>query len=247
MSHNLNVIYEYNNPVLTWLPYPDSEVYRVYRGLVQGNMTKIAETQALQYQDNQIDLAKIFDREKYYYQISSVNQDGKEIFFTDPVQFQLTVDYPYQGIINEFIRRNNLMLDRMVGEPVDLYIKKGSGERCSNYNTITKNHDSMEEICSECYNTTFKGGFIKLNSIKVRIKNANDSITETPYGIKIESAKQGYLSNYPLVHTDDWIRTLQGEIYIVNDVKHSKLRGIITKQIVTLSLLNTGHPYYQIN
>lgn len=246
MNHNLNVVFDYNNPVISWLPYKDSISYNVYRGLTKDNLDKIANTRLLQYKDNEIDIRQKFDRVNYLYKVSSVDNDNKETFFTEPVYFETQINYPYRGVVNEIIRRNDLMINRISGEPVELYLKKGAGERCSKYNQVTKNHEGLTELCEECYNTTFKGGF-ELIETKIRIKNANDSITETPYGIKIDAGvKQGFLSVYPIVNTGDWLRTKYGQIYLFDEVKHKRFQGILTVQIVTLKLLDTGHSYYKI-
>jgi hypothetical protein len=243
MSTNLNVSWQNNHPILTWLPYQDSESYNVFRGTTKDNLVKIKNTTLLQYQDD-IDIRDKFDRVKYFYQISSWN--GKEeTVFTDLVNYNVDLDYPYKGFTNEIVRRNQLVLDRIAGEEVDIYLKKGAGKRCERYNTVTKQHDYEGSLCDICYNTTFIGGFEKVTT-KIRILNNVDSVQEMNYGIKLVSQRQGFLNTYPIVSNGDFIRTKRGIIYLVDDVKHKEFRGILHQQRLTLETLPTTSVYYNI-
>jgi len=243
--YNLNISYDDNNPIISWQPYPDSVMYRVYRGMDKNVMELIKETNLNQYKDN-VNITTNFDRMKYIYVIGSVDSNDTETIFTDYVQLDYLTASPYLNIIKEIKRRHNLVLNRISGELVDFYIKKQSGKRCPIcFNQITRDIESTEVICETCFNTSFEGGFEKISG-KVRIKNANDTITENPYGFTLESSKQGFISSYPFLNTGDFIRTQQGEIYIIDSVNHKRFQGVLTIQNLMLKILQTTHPYYTI-
>lgn len=241
----LNINYDYNNPILTWQPYPDSVNYRVYRGMNKDNMEKIKETNLLQYKDT-TDIRTNFDRIRWYYVISSVNENGDETIFTDYIQLNYLVNSPYKNIIRDIIRKHEIVINRIAGEQVDFYLKKQSGQRCPEcFNEFTRDTETEKELCPNCFGTSFKGGFEKITQ-KTIIRNAQDKINEMPYGFELSSEKQGLVSIYPFLNTGDWFRTKQGEIYLIDAVEHERFQGSIVLQILALKLLHTTHKYYDI-
>ena len=247
-ERKLYVSFDYNIPVLTWETYKDSVKYNVYRGVTENNLEKIKETNLLQYRDSDISFPDSYDYKKYYYQIGSVDINNKETKFTELVQLKKDFNSPYKNVIKEIVRRNNLMLNRISGEDVDFYLKKYSGERCPEcFNEVTRDTESEKEQCEVCYNTSFVGGFEVITG-KCRILNAEDVMEETPYGFKLSSeGKSGFMSVYPITNTGDFLRTSNGEIYLINTVKKKRFQGTLTRQQLTLSLLQITHPYYSIN
>ena len=245
-EYELYVSFDYNVPVLNWQPYPKSIKYSVYRGVSEESLEKIKETNLLQYRDSDISFPDSHDYKKYFYQIGSIDEDGTEIKFTPLVQLKKDFSSPYKNITKEFVRRNNLMLNRISGEDCDFYLRKFSGERCECFNEITRDTETEKELCEVCYNTSFIGGFEKVTA-KCRILNADDTIEETPYGIKISASKSGFMSVYPITNTGDFIRTKHGEIYLIDSSKKKRFQGMLTRQQLTLSLLLITHPFYSIN
>lgn len=242
----LNISYNYNHPVLQWQPYPDSIKYKIYRGMSKDNMEVIKETNLNQYEDSLVDVTTNYDRMKYFYVISSVDSNSNETIFTDYIQLNYLTASPYLNIVNEIKRRHNLILNKIAGEQVDFYIKKQSGQRCSEcFNELTRDVETEKVLCPTCFNTSFTGGFEKISG-KIRIKNANDTMVESPYGFTLEATKQGFISAYPFLNTGDFIRTQQGEIYIVDSVNHKRFQGVLTLQNLMLKILQTTHPYYTI-
>ena len=240
--YNLFISYINNNPVLQWSPYRDSTSYSIYRGRTKDTLAKIATTSLLQYKDTEIDIFQKQDRDQYYYQIYSNDSTG----FTPIVEVKQSIRYPVLGVLKEIVRRNNLMLREISGEAVTFYIKKGAGERCQDcHNEVLKDTDTTKQLCPTCYNTSYVGGFEQVEGL-LRIKNNVDSIKQMEWGIRVESAKQGWLSDYPIVQNGDWARTPQGEIYVFDDVKHKRVKGFLTFQSCQLILLETSHPYYTI-
>lgn len=251
-KYNLNILFTNNFPILEWSPYPDTVKYAVYRGENKKRLKKIAETLMLQYQDSseEANIRTKMDRVNWYYQISSFDKNGKETLFSPIETLSPDLIYPYIGIYKEIVRRNNLMLDRINGESVDIYIKRNSGERCPTcFNQITRDIDTPSVLCPTCFNTSYVGGFDKLSDVRIKIRNQADRIVETPWGIRKESVegKQGWLANYPIVHNGDFIWTKRGEIYMIDDVKHKIQQNFLTFQIFSVKFLETGNPYYSID
>jgi hypothetical protein len=245
-KYNLNISYNNNHPVISWHPYPDSIKYKIYKGMSKENMEVIKETNLNQYEDIGTDITTNYDRMKYFYCIGSIDMGDNETIFTEYIQLDYLTASPYLNIIREIKRRHNLILNKIAGEEVDFYIKKQSGERCKEcFNELTRDIDTDKVICPTCFNTSFEGGFEKISG-KVRIKNANDTIVENPYGFTLEATKQGFISAYPFLNTGDFIRTKQGEIYIIDSVNHKRFQGVLTLQNLMLKILQTTHPYYTI-
>ena len=240
----LQVTYLNNNPVLEWSPYPDSIKYGIYRGTNKESLSKIGESNLLYYQDTDIDKMTKLDKVRYFYQVSSIQTD-KEEKFTEIEEMEYAISYPVQGVLNEFVRRGNIMLD-LAGEYVDFYIRIASGEHCTEcYDEIFKNTDSAKPLCPVCYNTGYIGGFVKINSL-VKIRNNVDDVKWVEWGIRMESAKMGWLTNYPIVNDGDFLRTKYGEIYLIGNTKHKRTRGFLHHQNFTLNILETNHPFYSI-
>lgn len=247
----LSVIYLGNSPLLKWQPYPDSVKYFVYRGLTKEKLAKIGESHILQYADlsDEANIVKKDDKAKFYYQIYSINEQGESTPFTE-VETLNTDDmsYPFLGIYKTQVKRNEFTLKSISGEEVTLYVKKGAGEKCPDcYNEITGDTYTEKSLCPICYGTTYVGGFEKFSDILIRILNAPDQIIETPFGITVGSTKSGRMSVYPLVNNGDWFRTKGGDIYMIGNVEHEKVKNFILKQKLDLKLLSTGHVYYTIN
>lgn len=246
---NLSIIYLGNFPVLRWQPHPDSVKYRIYRGTTKDNLESIADTDLLQYQDSspEANLMKKFDRVKYFYQIASVKEDGTEEKFSDIVNVYQEIKYPYAGIFKTIVRRNNLMLTRMTGEDCTFYIKRGAGQRCPDcFNEITRDVDSESPFCSTCYNTTFVGGYVQVQG-RVRIRNAQEQEVRSVWGMTIESnGKVGWTANYPLLDNGDLIKTISGEIYVIDNLVRRSQKDFVTLQTFTVKTLKTTDNLYSV-
>jgi hypothetical protein len=212
-------------------------------------MESIGETDLLQYQDSSEDanIMLKFDRVKYFYQVASIKEDGSEEKFSEIVNCHQDIKYPYAGIFKTIVRRNNLMLNRMTGEDCTFYIRKGAGERCPDcFNEITRDVDTEQAFCTTCYNTTFIGGYAPVKG-KVRIKNAKEEEIQTVWGMKVESnGKMGWTANYPLLDNGDLIKTLSGEVYIVDNLIRRSQKDFVTLQEFSVKTLKTTDNLYRI-
>lgn len=243
--YKLQVTYLNNNPLLEWQPHPDSIKYGIYRGTDKENLSKIGESNLLFYQDTEIDKMTKLDKVKYYYQISSIT-NTKETLFSEIEEMKYAIEYPVQGVLNEFVRRGNIMLD-LGGEEVDYYIRIAAGEHCAEcYDEIFKNTDTTKPLCLNCYNTGYVGGFTKISGM-IKIRNNVDDVKLVEWGIRVESSKMGWVPNYPVVHDGDFVKTKYGEIYLISNTKHKRTKGFLHHQAFSLNILETNHPYYLIN
>jgi len=247
---NFTITYSGNFPVLNWSPFPDSAKYRIYRGLTKENLAPVAETGLLQYRDDSsaVSIMQKFDRTRYWYQVAGVDKDGKETKFTDILTVAQNIKYPFKGFVNTSVKRANIMLDRLdTGEDVVFYLRKGAGERCPKcFDPITRTTNQQTPLCDVCYNTTFVGGFELVNA-KCRIRNSVEGTDENFLGITLTSSgKVGWISNYPWVNNGDFIKTLSGEIYEIDNVQRNNQKDAVTVQVFELKLLETNHVYYLI-
>lgn len=242
--YNINISFDKNNPIIEFPPYPDSLRYGIYRGVTREILEKIAETNLRFYRDSDVNIMEKNDNVKYYYQISSIQED-KEVIFSTIEEFKYDIPYPVMGVLKETIRRGNIMLD-LAGEEVTFYIRKSAGIHCEEcYDEISQSTDTTKPLCLSCYNTGYKGGYEQLTGL-FKIRNNIDDVKTYEWGIKLESNKTGWLTNYPIIHNGDFIRTKYGEIYIVSGTKHKRTKGMLTHQNCSLELLETSHPYYSI-
>lgn len=245
--NNLFITYYNNHPVLQWDPYKDTTKYVIYRGLTETELIKLAETTYLQYSDDsdEADLFQKMDRVTYYYQIRSVNSTGIETIITDARNYELSeIEFPIRGVLNEIIRRNVLSLNRILWDSVDVYLKKGAGERCNCYDPYRKDSDT-NFVCEICYGTTYKGGFDKIPS-RVKLRNGPVKVTEFSFGHKVDATKEAWTITYPVMNSGDFFRTKKGEIYEVDGIKRKEEGGILLQQLMSLKLIPTTDPYYQI-
>lgn len=244
---NLLVTYNKLNPILEWSSYPDSVNYCVYRGTTKENLVKIKETSLTQYKDTGIDLMKKFDRVNYWYQISSIKEDGTETKFTSIETVNQSISYPYQGIYREIVRRNNLMLKRMTGEEVTFYLRKGAGKRCSKcFNEITRDTDIQSVICDVCYGTTFEGGYETIQGY-VRVRRGQEYETQTVYGLKLETGgKTGWVADYPIVSDGDLFKMKNGLFYEIGNPTRARQKDYTTIQTFSIKPLETTHPLYLV-
>lgn len=244
---NLLVTYSKINPILEWSPYPDSILYYVYRGTTKENLAKIKGTPLTQYKDTEIDFTKKFDRVNYWYQISSIKEDGTEIKFSSVETVNQNINYPYRGIYREIVRRNNLMLKRIAGEEVTFYIRKGAGRRCPKcFNQITRDTDLQSSICDVCYGTTFEGGYEVIQGY-VRIRRGQEYASQVVFGYKLETGgKTGWVADYPIVNDSDLIKLKNGMIYTISNPTRTRQKDYTTIQTFNLKPLETTHPLYGV-
>ena len=245
----LYITYSQNAPILTWLPYPGSIKYQICRGIVKTKLVKIAETTALQFADisNEANVMEKQDRAKFFYQINSVDIDGNIIPFSDIQTLNPDdIGYPFLGVYQTLVSRHENILLSNIGETVDYYLKKGSGTRCPNYDPVTHDVSGEAALCPICFNTAYVGGFEKIQT-NLKVLNAPDSLQETQLGYVLTGTKKGRISSYPITANGDFFRNKSGEIYLIGNVVHKKIKNLLLYQTFDLTLLFTTHPYYSIN
>jgi len=245
--NNLTITYTGNYPVLSWLPCANAVSYNIYRGVTKDSMEKIGISTGLQYQDNSEDANIMikFDRVKWLYKISYIDSSSTEHFFTEEKDYVQDIQYPYYGVLKEIVRRNNLMLNNISGENVIVYLKKGEGEYAEETNTLTGDIWTDREMADN-RDSIFEGGWYKVPNIYIRVKNAPFKIIESDYGQVINSSKNMFMSTYPIINSGDFVKTLEGKIFLIDTVVHRRFRGFLTLQTASIKELMTTHPYYSI-
>ena len=109
---------------------------------------------------------------------------------------------------------------------------------------VTKDSDT-DFVCEICYGTTYKGGFDKIPS-RVKLRNGPVKVTEFSFGHKVDATKEAWTITYPVMNSGDFFRTKKGEIYEVDGIKRKEEGGILLQQLMSLKLIQTTDPYYQI-
>lgn len=248
-EYRLLIEYYGNSPLISWLPYLDTIQYRVYRGLTDkdSDMSVIKTTDLLFYLDEAVEVFDKSDYVSWHYKISSIDADGNETFFTPTLSTSYEeLAYPYEGVLNRIVSLNKLMLERIMGEPIIFYIKKGAGQRCPDcYDLITEDGRTDLPLCMTCFNTTFLDGYDKVDGW-VKMRNAPGSILENIYGKVEQKDASGWTLPYPILKTGDMIRTKSGELYLIDTVNRKQQRGKGTIQMLNMKLLESGHPFYTI-
>jgi hypothetical protein len=100
----------------------------------------------------------------------------------------------------EIIRRNDLYLQRYIGIPSAIKIKKTWGQRCDCYDE--RLHRKTNSSCKKCFNTGFVDGYFDQIHAYVNYSPSQEAVqiaewTQQPNSVSC------WLSNYPLVSPGD--------------------------------------------
>lgn len=140
-------------------PVRHYRIYRAYTELIGDSpWAMIDECKASYYRDVASDKSK-----PVFYAVSALLEGGSETALSDPVALKLDgVQHMTQRIALEVTERANWAIRRF-GEPVQVYMKRSSGVRCSCWNPrLGRSEPSRgERVCGLCQGTGFESGYIR--------------------------------------------------------------------------------------
>jgi hypothetical protein len=148
------------------------------------------------------------------------------------------IDY----IWREAIKRNRWILEQ-AGERIKVFIRKGMGEQCPNYQyAFGQGHQD----CPVCLGTNFVNGYDGPYDVIIAPPEAEKSIELLDMGLHIRYDFETWTGPFPLLNERDVIVRQNNERYIVGPVNYQGSRGAIYQQHFTISYLDEGDIRYKI-
>lgn len=241
-----------------WQQNPETDIagYNIYRsigpetGFIKINSSLIT---ILSFRD----VAAIQQsRTDYWYYVTAVSTDAQESNPSLAVVNELRAtsvnrndldrigdgsEMNHEVILREIVRRNELLI-RRGGERVDIYIRKTSGTRCDCFDPLRV--QSTDPRCSDCFGTTFKGGYEPVRNILMKIMPTSRRLELTELGLTLTLDPRAWVTTFPIIRTGDVVvRRINNERFQVREVTAQISRGIMTRQEFTLvTLLRTEFP-----
>ena len=248
----LTISYDNKTPVVTWSIYaPSTPIgYYLYWGTsYNGPWVKVSDNLIAVLFKSDPDHSLSTER-RIYYKVNAVLQDLSEVYHAGPSTYSGEISKPFVNrIVVEIKRRHDLMLDKFSGESCSIYFRRAAGVTCScvKYTADGARLESPYAICPGCYNTGLVGGYVKETGVKVRIRNAQETIEEVPAGIKLTDLRQGWVGEYPPFDVGDFIERPNGERFSVVNTRRRELQGHLTFQVLSLIQIEPENTIYTIN
>jgi len=215
-------------------PEPDVVGYNVYRNgaaettqVVKLTPTPIALTQ---YRDTTA-TQKI--NTKYYYTVTAVNNLAEESPVQVPVTQVQEASSPTFYRLNEMVRRHNIALNKLAGEEVYYWVRRTFGPRCSCWDP--SRGQSYNVHCTDCYGTSYQGGFVALGWVKAIIDPPSTLMRIADMGWLMDGRSSIFVANFPLMKNGDLIVRKNNKRYEVDDYKSYPWQGQITAQVSKLT------------
>ena len=140
------------------------------------------------------------------------------------------------------IELNNFMLEQG-GERVKLFTRKFFGKPCHNYDTLRKQFNAD---CAICLGTGFQGGYEGPFDVIIAPPSAEKTLSFAEMGLHVAYQFETWTSPTPLIGMYDVIVRPDGTRYVVNNVNHISVRGMIAQQMFSVSYLDEKDIRYQI-
>lgn len=202
----VRIVPDWNTSVfLDWDPIvpPDdgtgTPAYSVYSSESElGPFTKITQqpiTDTSFLTDYQINDSKVYEQ---YFTVEVEYSDGRRYRSYPATPSQML---PKWHLLRQrdMIRREKILLRKFSGSSAIIYTPKRHGLRCKTcYDPI---HEKiMDDHCTECYGTSFEGGYNTGMRTLMQFSSIDPQQTHTYYGESEQIAISAWTINYPLIH-----------------------------------------------
>jgi len=225
---------------LLWNANPEVDVigYNIYRSqapeltsMVKLNTTPIAVTAYIDTTATQRINAV------YYYTVTAVNSSAQESLKADAVTFVTLAIGRMGRILNEFIRRHYLAMNRIGGsgiaESVYYYVKKTAGPKCP-ICWVSEHGQAMDPFCTTCWGTGYEGGFVGLGWVKVIIDPPALILKLMDQGWIVDGRSSLFVSTYPRLKNGDLIVRKNNRRFELDDAKEYPWQNQVTAQLSKL-------------
>lgn len=139
-------------------------------------------------------------------------------------------------IAREMVRRDALML-RRGGEPMDVYVRKTTGPKCSACYVPQRNQPA-KATCPTCFGTSYEGGYEKYPNVKIKVEPMTTRLELGTEGIHLTSNPRAWTGTFPIVNDGDIIvRRLNNKRYELQGLDTIMTAGILVRQAFTINEL----------
>lgn len=225
--------------------YITSIQYNVYRGTsINGIFYKLNNSplNTNRYDDNTIGLNP---NTTYWYKISTIANfsDGSfsESALSEPVRYEVKNENKWFNKMNE----RNMWILKNTGVLMDLYIRKTTGERCSNCYDDVRGQASNSS-CPICYGTSFVGGYDPAFQLYVRQKPVNQQLNLTSQGYTLNSNPGAWTISSVHIHNRDLLINPEGRIFSVTGSSITHAAGYYFHQELQMKEIDPLDPKYSI-
>lgn len=219
--------------------------YNIYRATSMGGIFYKLNNKTLsipRYEDNDVSLNP---NSQYFYKVSTVitMSDGitkSEGKLSDFVTFKIPTENRWFKKINE----RNMWILKNTGVAMDVYRKKTDGERCLIcYDSIRAQGDPD---CTNCFGTTFDGGYEPMTQIYIRQKPATEQLQLTTQGYVIDNNPGAWtISSIELTNRDLMFNPF-GKLFSVINSNISHAAGYMFHQELQIKELDPTDKRYQL-
>lgn len=231
----------WDSAFLEWELSPTLEDIRqfrfdIYRGFVQSELSKLTSVSYnnFLFEDTTTDNINHDNFNTLYYQIKVVNLTNEQLLLESDVKEinQLELDW----VSLEIIRRDEIALRSVFGQPFLLMKLKHTGQQCSCYD-YTLGRKLKVGQCLECYDTNWVGGYYNPVKIYGAIGSWGESTTVKPNGPSQNAGTMFFTSYYPKININDIIADREGNRWVAVNKSTSRNKSQVVKQILNLALL----------
>lgn len=214
---------------------------------VEGPLNTLGLVTVTMFQDTTVD---VYSPEVWYYIVTQVLEDGREVAIEEPVTIHNYLHNPLgrrtktismPRVFLEYKRRKHIILSNDA-EYVDILMRRQSGTRCSCYDPSYES--AGNSACPDCYGVGWDGGYVSLRDVLMRVYSVKETLERQPDGLKLKSNPTGWLVDFPILRAGDVVVRKNGERLEISNVDFNIHQGILTEQGFDLFLYEPTHPVY---
>lgn len=169
--------------------------------------------------------------------------DESFVYHPDFAKVQMPGDFQPDYIALEIVRLNNLLLRRYTGRVLAFCGIKTQGARCP-ICFDDKKRRSNSSRCSECFGTTYQGGFYTPVPTFIDVNPSPNVIQIANFGKLEENQTAAWMANYPLAKPNDMIVEPTNRRWRVVQVNTVTKNRYIVQQFLQLQEIDRSDAEY---
>jgi len=183
---------------------------------------------------------------RIFYKVTTAGQDKdgnpveSDLGRTRPITYLQAEELDF--IWQRAIELNSFMLDQG-GERVKLFTRKFFGRACYDLDPLRK---QFSADCPVCLGTGVEGGYEGPFDIVIAPPNTEKTLSFAELGLHVAYQFETWTSPTPLIGMYDFIVRPDGTRYVVNNINHISVRGLIAQQMFSVSYLDEKDIRYQV-
>lgn len=221
-------------------------IFNLYRSHVPDtDFTMIAgDIENFEYLDYDVNLFDMYSN--YFYKVEVIDRDNQNKKSLSSVYGEYKGHRPDHESAT-IIHIHDTYLKTTIKNKMILLKRKRFGQICNCYDTIRKRSNPVD--CSDCYGTSFFGGYYTPRAIYVNFFNVPGHSESFVYSnvSEEESPLQLWTSNHPLVQPQDILVDIENGRHIVSSAQRTKKNYYILRQILQINKLPKSNIVYNFD